>query len=57
MFNKQEALKREPLLKSEGLKGAGYYVEYKTDDARLTMEVMKKSGRKGSTCSELRKSR
>ncbi|PWU69396.1 glycerol-3-phosphate dehydrogenase/oxidase [Gracilibacillus dipsosauri] len=48
MFNKQEALKREPLLKSEGLKGAGYYVEYKTDDARLTMEVMKKAVEKGA---------
>ncbi|WP_411953860.1 glycerol-3-phosphate dehydrogenase/oxidase [Alkalibacillus sp. S2W] len=43
MFSVEEALKREPLLKRDGLKGAGYYVEYKTDDARLTIEVMKKA--------------
>src|SRR5699024_588176 len=43
MFTPKEALKKEPLLQSENLKGAGYYVEYKTDDARLTLEVMKKS--------------
>ncbi|SEH39439.1 homodimeric glycerol 3-phosphate dehydrogenase (quinone) [Halobacillus karajensis] len=43
MMSAEEALKREPLIKKEGLKGAGYYVEYKTDDARLTLEVMKKA--------------
>ncbi|MFC4401844.1 glycerol-3-phosphate dehydrogenase/oxidase [Gracilibacillus xinjiangensis] len=48
MFGSDEALKREPLLKRDGLKGAGYYVEYKTDDARLTMEVMKKAVEKGA---------
>lgn len=41
MLSKQEALKKEPLLKEEGLKGAGLYVEYRTDDARLTLEVVK----------------
>ncbi|WP_163538045.1 glycerol-3-phosphate dehydrogenase/oxidase [Gracilibacillus sp. YIM 98692] len=48
MFDRQEALKREPLLKSDGLRGAGYYVEYKTDDARLTIEVMKKAVENGA---------
>ncbi|MDX8044539.1 FAD-dependent oxidoreductase [Gracilibacillus sp. S3-1-1] len=48
MFNRQEAVRREPLLKDDGLKGAGYYVEYRTDDARLTMEVMKKAVEKGA---------
>ncbi|MCP8617638.1 glycerol-3-phosphate dehydrogenase/oxidase [Salirhabdus salicampi] len=48
MFNRYEALKREPLLRQEGLKGAGYYVEYKTDDARLTLEVIKKAVEKGA---------
>ena len=48
MFNPEEAIKREPLLKSEGIKGAGYYVEYKTDDARLTLEVMKKAVEQGA---------
>ncbi|TWT03717.1 glycerol-3-phosphate dehydrogenase/oxidase [Planomicrobium sp. CPCC 101079] len=48
MLNKEEALEREPLLKKNGIKGAGYYVEYKTDDARLTIEVMKKAIEKGA---------
>lgn len=43
MFKSKEALAREPLLNHEELKGAGYYVEYKTDDARLTIEVLKKA--------------
>ena len=43
MFRPEEAIRREPLLNKEGLKGAGYYVEYKTDDARLTIEVLKKA--------------
>ncbi|ASN04754.1 glycerol-3-phosphate dehydrogenase/oxidase [Virgibacillus necropolis] len=48
MFSPAEALKREPLIKKDGLKGAGYYVEYKTDDARLTIEVMKKAVQHGA---------
>src|SRR5690625_5227046 len=48
MFSREEALEREPLLKEDGLKGAGYYVEYKTDDARLTIEVMKKAVEQGA---------
>lgn len=48
MLSKAEALNREPLLQEEGLKGAGYYVEYKTDDARLTLEVMKKAVESGT---------
>ena len=48
MFKPEVAIKREPLLKRDGIKGAGYYVEYKTDDARLTLEVMKKAVEKGA---------
>ncbi len=48
MLSREEALIREPLLKKEALKGAGYYVEYRTDDARLTLEVMKKAVEKGA---------
>ncbi|WP_186577073.1 glycerol-3-phosphate dehydrogenase/oxidase [Aquibacillus kalidii] len=48
MFSKEEAFRKEPLLKEEGMKGAGYYVEYKTDDARLTIEVMKKAVENGA---------
>jgi glycerol-3-phosphate dehydrogenase len=43
MLNAVEALRREPLLKKQGLKGGGVYVEYRTDDARLTIEVLKKA--------------
>ncbi|HAQ06945.1 MAG TPA: glycerol-3-phosphate dehydrogenase [Bacillus bacterium] len=49
MFSKEETLRREPLIKKQGLKGGGYYVEYRTDDARLTIEVMKAAVDKGST--------
>lgn len=48
MLNPQLALELEPLIKQDGLKGAGYYVEYKTDDARLTIEVIKKAVEKGA---------
>lgn len=41
MLNEKEALKKEPLLPRNILKGAGYYAEYRTDDARLTIEVIK----------------
>jgi glycerol-3-phosphate dehydrogenase len=41
MLSRDETISKEPLLKREGLKGGGYYVEYRTDDARLTIEVIK----------------
>ena len=41
MLDKGEALKKEPLLPTEILNGAGYYAEYRTDDARLTIEILK----------------
>nr|WP_276310903.1 glycerol-3-phosphate dehydrogenase/oxidase [Paenibacillus paeoniae] len=43
MLSSTTTLQREPLLKRMGLKGGGLYVEYRTDDARLTIEVMKKA--------------
>ncbi|MGE6378516.1 glycerol-3-phosphate dehydrogenase/oxidase [Peribacillus muralis] len=49
MLSIDETLAREPLVKKEGLKGGGYYVEYRTDDARLTIEVMKAAVNKGAT--------
>jgi glycerol-3-phosphate dehydrogenase len=49
MLSVNETLEREPLVKKEGLKGGGYYVEYRTDDARLTIEVMKAAVDKGAT--------
>lgn len=43
MLERKEALKLEPLLPKKRLKGAGYYAEYRTDDARLTLENIKTS--------------
>ena len=48
MLSPQEALEKEPLVKRNNLKGAGFYVEYKTDDARLTIDVMKKAVENGA---------
>ncbi|MFD1020369.1 glycerol-3-phosphate dehydrogenase/oxidase [Thalassobacillus hwangdonensis] len=48
ILSRKQALEYEPLIKHDGLKGAGYYVEYKTDDARLTLEVLKKGVEHGA---------
>ncbi|QKS70675.1 glycerol-3-phosphate dehydrogenase/oxidase [Paenalkalicoccus suaedae] len=48
MLNKKETLNMEPLLREDKLKGGGYYVEYKTDDARLTLEIMKEAVHRGA---------
>ena len=41
MLSKKEALEKEPLLPESILNGAGFYAEYRTDDARLTIEIIK----------------
>ncbi|MEZ5056149.1 MAG: glycerol-3-phosphate dehydrogenase/oxidase [Saprospiraceae bacterium] len=41
MLTKEETLEHEPLLKKEKLTGGGFYAEYRTDDARLTIEIIK----------------
>ncbi len=43
MLSNEEVLAKAPILKSDGLKGGGLYVEYRTDDARLTIEVIKRA--------------
>ncbi|MFC5984910.1 glycerol-3-phosphate dehydrogenase/oxidase [Marinicrinis lubricantis] len=43
MLSAEQTLEKEPLLRKEGLLGGGSYVEYRTDDARLTLEVLKKA--------------
>lgn len=43
MLSREETIKRAPLVKKDGLIGGGYYVEYRTDDARLTIETMKEA--------------
>lgn len=48
MLSKDETLRREPLLRTDKLKGGGYYVEYRTDDARLTIETMKAAADRGA---------
>ncbi|APX71226.1 glycerol-3-phosphate dehydrogenase/oxidase [Companilactobacillus allii] len=48
MLDPQHTTDREPFIKSENLKGSGVYVEYRTDDARLTLEVVKKASELGA---------
>ena len=48
MLSADETLAKEPLIKKYGLKGGGYYVEYRTDDARLTIEVLKEAVENGA---------
>ncbi len=43
MLSRQEVEQKVPIVKKDGLLGGGLYVEYRTDDARLTTEVMKES--------------
>lgn len=49
MLNAVETVEKEPLVKTKGLLGGGMYVEYRTDDARLTIEVAKAAIEKGAT--------
>ncbi|TCW34581.1 glycerol-3-phosphate dehydrogenase/oxidase [Laceyella sacchari] len=47
-LTKNDLVEQEPLLRAERLMGAGEYIEYRTDDARLTIEVIKKAVRFGA---------
>ncbi|MEH7503105.1 glycerol-3-phosphate dehydrogenase/oxidase [Neobacillus drentensis] len=47
MLSLDATIQKEPLIKRDGLKGGGYYVEYRTDDARLTIEVIKEAVEQG----------
>ncbi|MBS4199048.1 glycerol-3-phosphate dehydrogenase/oxidase [Bacillus sp. FJAT-49732] len=49
ILSKDETLLKEPLIKKDGLLGSGYYVEYRTDDARLTIEVIKAASEHGAS--------
>lgn len=44
----QDVLKDEPLLKEEDLLTGGYYLDYTNDDARLTIETIKKADELGA---------
>lgn len=48
MLNKEQTLSKEPLLRDDKLLAGGYYVEYRTDDARLTIEIMKAAAERGA---------
>lgn len=50
MLSKEETIKQEPLLREEILEGSGLYAEYRTDDARLSIEVMKTAAIYGAHC-------
>ena len=49
MLDKEETLEKEPLLDEEVILGSGFYAEYRTDDARLTIEILKKATEFGAT--------
>ena len=50
MMNKSQAINQEPLLDKKALKGGALFYEYRTDDARLTIEVLKTSMEHGAVC-------
>ena len=48
MYSAAETLKEEPLLEAKNLIGSAIYTEYRTDDARLVIEVAKTAACKGA---------
>ena len=48
MLTKLQTIKHEPLLKNDDIKGGAIYAEYRTDDARLTIEIAKMANAKGA---------
>ncbi len=49
MLTKKKTLALEPLINDKVLKGSGFYAEYRTDDARLTIEIIKTAAQHGAT--------
>lgn len=47
MLNRDQVIELEPYLNKEGLKGSGYYFDFLTDDARLTIDTVKSGGDAG----------
>lgn len=50
MLTRPQTLRYEPLLKKDFIKGGAIYAEYRTDDARLTLEVIKTAFQLGAVC-------
>lgn len=47
VIDPEEVLKREPYLKKEGLQGAGVYLDFRNNDARLVIENIKQAAADG----------
>lgn len=50
MLTRPQTLRYEPLLRKEQIKGGAIYAEYRTDDSRLTLEIMKTAFQQGAIC-------
>lgn len=48
MLTRLQTLNQEPLLRKDDVKGGAIYAEYRTDDARLTIEIIKLAAQKGA---------
>lgn len=48
LISKDEVLKEAPTIKEEGLINGGLYLDYVNDDARLTIEILKKAHELGT---------
>lgn len=49
MLTRKQTLKQEPLLNPKDVKGGAIYAEYRTDDARLTIEIIKSASEHGAS--------
>jgi len=50
IFSPAKTKRMIPMLDPMGLRGSGFYAEYRTDDARLTIENIKKADEFGAIC-------
>jgi len=50
MLNAEQTMKREPLLDRSKVLGSAVYTEYRTDDSRLTMSIIKTAVKRGAVC-------
>lgn len=48
MLTRRQTLRQEPLLRDTDVKGGAIYAEYRTDDARLTIEIIKTAFKQGA---------
>lgn len=48
MLTKPQTLNHEPMVRKDQIKGGAIYAEYRTDDARLTIEIAKKAHAEGA---------